>query len=81
MAASLVVPRLGDLHGRKYPCWVSLIVALITHILLITSTNLKLSIGLFFIFGACCAGRYSTAYVYLCELMPKQHRDIVGSFV
>lgn len=44
------------------------------------STNLKWTIFLFFIFGACCAGRYSTAYVYLIEMVPSRHQNIAGSF-
>jgi MFS family permease len=76
----LLVPRLGDLYGRKWAVWVSLLVAFIAHLLILISKNLPWTIFLFFVYGACCAGRYSTAYVYLVELMPPKHRDAVGSF-
>ncbi len=42
---------------------------------------MTLTIAMFFIFGACCAGRYSLAYVYLCEVVPEKYNDIVGAFM
>jgi MFS family permease len=72
---------LADLHGRKWPFYFSLVVALITHIGLVFSRNITNTIFLFFIFGGCCAGRYSICYGYLCELMPDKYKDYVGSFV
>jgi MFS family permease len=78
--ASLIIPRLGDIYGRKWPVWISLLLAFISHTLIIVSKNLTWTIFLFFIFGACCAGRYSTAYVYMIELIPPKYENIVGSF-
>jgi MFS family permease len=69
-AACLIIPRLGDIYGRKWPVSISLLIATITHILIVVSTDWNMTVFLFFIFGGCCAGRYSTAFVYLSELMP-----------
>jgi MFS family permease len=79
MFGSLFIPRLGDLYGRKWPVVITLLVASLTYICVILSYNLKLTIGLMFLFGTCCAGRYSTSYVYLSELMPLSNRTLACS--
>jgi MFS family permease len=71
--ACLIIPRLGDLYGRKWPVWFSVLFAFISHKLIVLSKNMTLTICYFFVFGACCAGRYTTAYVYLIELIPFKH--------
>jgi len=79
--ACLIIPRLGDLYGRKWPVSISLLIATVTHILIVMSENWSWTVFLFFIFGGCCAGRYSTAFVYMTELLPKKDQDIFGSLV
>jgi MFS family permease len=79
MFGSLFVPRLGDLYGRKWPVRLSLICAVLSYVAIILSKDIKLIIGLMFVFGACCAGRYSTSYVYLSELMPAKNRTLACS--
>jgi MFS family permease len=79
MFGSLFIPRMGDLYGRKWPFLISLFVAVLSYIAVILSDNIRLTIGLMFVFGTCCAGRYSTCYVYLSELMPENYRTITCS--
>lgn len=79
MFGSLFIPRLGDLYGRKWPFLGSLLVAVIAYVSVILSSEIKLTIGLMFLFGACCAGRYSTCYVYLSEMMPAPNRTLACS--
>ena len=79
MFGSLFIPRLGDLYGRKWPVVWSLLVAALTYLGVILSSDLKLTIVLMFFFGTCCAGRYSTSYVYLSELMPSSNRTLACS--
>ncbi len=79
--SSIFVPRLGDLYGRKWPCFISLVIASVMHLGIVISTNMTLTVLMFFIFGSCCAGRFSLAYVYLCELVPEKYNDIVGAFL
>jgi len=70
MVSSIVVQRLADIYGRKWPFWISLAVGLISHIAIVLSRDLTTTIVLFFVFGACNAGRYAICYVYMGELMP-----------
>ena len=79
MFGSLFVPRLGDLYGRKWPVVCSLLLAVLSYISVILSNNLKLTIALMFLFGSCCAGRYSTSYVYISELLPVGNRTFICS--
>ena len=79
MCSSLFIPRMGDIYGRKWPFISSLFVAALTYVGIIMSTDIRLTIGLMFIYGACCAGRYSTCYVYLSELMPANYRTLTCS--
>ena len=79
MVASLFVPRLGDVYGRKWPVHISVIVAFFIYLGVLLSNSLNLNIAFFFFFGACCAGRYQICYVYLSELTPVKYRTLVGS--
>ncbi len=77
--ACLIIPRLGDFYGRKWPVFISLLVATVAHILIVLSDIWTWTVCLFFVFGGCCAGRYSTAFVYMSEMIPPEHQDIIGS--
>ena len=81
MFTGLFVPRLGDLYGRKWPVVCSLLVAVLAYISVILSNNLKLAIALMFLFGSCCAGRYSISYVYISELLPVGNRTFLCSAI
>ena len=78
-ASCLIIPRLGDLYGRKWPVWSTILIAFGAHIVIFFSHNLFLTSSMFFVFGACCSGRFSTAYVWLCELTPPKYRNLVES--
>ena len=79
MAGSLFMPRLGDLYGRKWPFYLSLLVASATYISVVLTTNIKVQIFNFFIMGVTQAGRYSMAHVYLQELIPLRWRTFSGT--
>ena len=79
MAGSLFMPRLGDLYGRKWPFYLSLLVASVTYFSVLLTTDIKVQILNFFIMGVTQAGRYSMAHVYLQELMPVTWRTFAGT--
>ncbi len=81
MFGSLFIPRLGDLYGRKWPFLGSLLVAVLTYVCVILSSDLRLTIALMLIYGTCCAGRYSTCYVYFSEIIPAANRTLACSAV
>jgi MFS family permease len=81
MMASLVIPRLADIHGRRWPVRLSIVSASILYFLVLLSKDIRLTIVLQFFIGVCCAGRYSTAYVYLSELMPVTCRTFACSMI
>ena len=69
----LVIPRLGDLIGRKPVMWASLICS-IPCLALVTFTSRPLWVDLgAFIAGPCIIARMSCGFIMLMEHMPKKH--------
>jgi putative MFS transporter len=79
MIASIFIPRLGDIYGRKKPFYISLLCACFIQLGCIISTNLILTIAFFFLLGLTQAGKFSMAHVYLQELMPVSYRTAAGT--
>jgi MFS family permease len=75
----LVIPRLGDLYGRKIPCAASIGPSLLVHMGLILSQNIYLTMVLFWLLGLTCPGKSNIAYVYLLELVPTKMQTYVGT--
>jgi MFS family permease len=75
----VIVTRLGDVIGRKWPTNVSTVIAIPITVGLLFSKNLTLTIVLLFFFGATCPGREHVPFTYMCELVPERHRQIIGS--
>lgn len=65
MLASLFIPRLGDLKGRKLPFISCMVVAAFVHVVILFTADINLMILLIFINGLTQAGRFSLAHVYL----------------
>lgn len=70
--ACLVVPRLGDLYGRRWPYIFSVVFSLLVYLGLILSKNVNLSLVLYFLLGISTPGKSNVAYVYLLELVPTE---------
>ena len=70
----LVVPRLGDLYGRRIPYAASMAASLVIHLGFILSQNTLLTMVLFLLLGATCPGKSNIAYVYMLELVPKNRQ-------
>lgn len=77
--ACLIVPRLGDLYGRKIPYLISSGVSILVILGLIASTNINLTMALFFLLGVCTPGKSNIGYVYLLELVPTSWQTYVGT--
>lgn len=75
----LVVSRLGDIYGRKWPVRISSILALPTHLALLCSNNLSLTTFLFFVLGSLGPGKCQVSFVYASELVPEKYRAMIGS--
>ena len=75
----LIVPRLGDLYGRKIPYLASVGPSLLVHLGLILSQNIYLTMALFLFLGFTCPGKSNIAYVYLLELVPSKMQTYVGT--
>ena len=78
-AGCLFVPRMGDVYGRRKPFLISTLASILVHIGLILSTNINLSIALFFFLGLATPGKSNIAYVYLLELVPTDRQTSVGT--
>jgi MFS family permease len=57
VSMSIIVGRLGDILGRKWPATVCAIFSVPVHGMLFFSTNLNLTIVLFFMTGALGPGK------------------------
>ena len=75
----LVVPKLGDLYGRRIPYAASMAASLIFYLGLILSQNIYITMALFLLIGACNPGKSNIAYVYLLELVPTKMQTYVGT--
>lgn len=74
-----IVPRLADIHGRKFIITTSVLfkAAILQGIFL--TNNVPLAYTLFFLYGLTCAGSYVVAYIYLMEVLPNsKSRTIIG---
>ena len=69
----LVVPRLGDVLGRKPPVVGSALFSCGVYLALVLSRSLALTTALFFLLGLTCPAKGSTAYVYLLEFVPGRY--------
>jgi MFS family permease len=78
MVASMFVPRLGDLYGRKLPFIISVLAASFLYVGIFLTSNLNVIILIFFFKGMTQAGKYSLAHVYIQELMPNRYKSISG---
>jgi len=67
--ASLILPRLADIHGRRKPYLLIMVFQALILALLISSQSLVLTTLLMFFLGLCAVGRYTFAYIYLIEFM------------
>lgn len=81
MAASMFLPRIGDLYGRKKPFIMSVLIAAVLYWAIIFTTDLHHMIGLFFLTGLTQAGKFSMAHVYIQELMPVRQRTSAGTII
>jgi MFS family permease len=77
----ILVTRMGDLIGRKWPNNISCMISIPITIGIIFSKNLTLTTVLLFFFGGTCPGREQVAFVYICELVPEKSRSMIGSLM
>ena len=68
--ASLIIPRIADIYGRKNTFTASLIVQAPAIITIMLSHNIQLTMIALFIMGACASGRVSVGFQYVFELVP-----------
>jgi MFS family permease len=70
--------RLGDVYGRKWITVISMVASVIIYAAIIVSTNLYLTIFLFFALGL-TLGKQMIGYVYLVDFLPLKHKPFVGT--
>lgn len=68
----LIIPRLGDLYGRKPVYLGSMIVQGPVLLIVCLTDNLKLLYVVVFIFGASIIGRMSCGFLLLMEHVPRE---------
>ncbi len=72
--------RLGDIYGRKGITVISMVASIIIYAALMISTNLYLTIFLFFVFGL-TVGKSMIGYVYLLDFIPNKNKALIGTIV
>ena len=75
----IVVPRLGDLYGRRRPYLISAGIAVVCYLGLLFSHSLDFTMVLFFILGLCTPGKSNINYVYTLELVPAKWQTYTGT--
>ena len=79
LLATFYVPRMGDLNGRKLPFLLSFFMSIVAYTGLILSTEIEVTIFLFFILGMCQEGKLSVCFVYLLEIIPHHYKGVAGA--
>ncbi|TNV79478.1 hypothetical protein FGO68_gene17792 [Halteria grandinella] len=77
----IVVNRMGDLYGRKWPVRASALLSIPIHGLLLVSTDLTLTSILFFLIGALSPGKCQVAFTYAGEFLKERERQVIGSMI
>jgi MFS family permease len=70
--------RLGDVYGRKGIFIISMVASIIIYAAAIVSTNLYLTIFLFFALGL-TVGKQMIGYVYLLDFIPNKNKPFIGT--
>ena len=69
MLASIVVPRIADIYGRKLVFVGNMLLQLVGLTLIIYAKSFSCILAGLFINGVCSAGRWTVTYVYLAEFL------------
>lgn len=77
--ACLFIPRLADIYGRRWLFIGAIWFQVLVYIGLLFSKSLVSNIILILVFGLCGAGRSTTGYLYLMELLHAKHKRIAGT--
>jgi MFS family permease len=76
-----LVTRMGDVYGRKWPSRISALASVPIQLAVLLSTNLNLTIILFFMLGMVGPGKIQVGFVYASEMLPEKYRTTIGSFI
>ena len=77
----VLVNRLGDIHGRKWPVRFSAILSIPIHGMLLISNDLTFTSVLFFLIGALSPGKCQVAFTYAGEFLKERDRQLIGSMI
>lgn len=77
----IVVNRMGDLYGRKWPVRISALLSIPVHGLLLISNNLTFTSILFFVIGTLSPGKCQVGFTYAGEFLTERDRPFVGSMI
>ncbi|CDW78574.1 solute carrier family member 5 [Stylonychia lemnae] len=80
-AACIIVPRIGDIYGRKWIVFFSQFQSFVVYLALILSQNLNFSIVMMFFLGLTSVAKVGTSYVYLLELVPQKSVTAISTIV
>ena len=80
-AGSFVLPRLGDIYGRKPLFQFGLVLQTITYLGLLKASRIEVLYCLLVLGGISKTGTSDVGYIYAVEIMPKRHRNLSGLLV
>jgi MFS family permease len=78
--ACVFFSRIADIFGRKNFFSYSLLIQFVLYAGIVYINNLYVVIVLFFFFGVCLFGRYTTGFILMMEYSPFKYQPILGSF-
>ena len=75
---SFILPRLGDIYGRKPLFQIGLSLQLVSYFGLFVASQKSVLYALLILGGISKAGSNDVGYIYATEIMPLRHRNLTG---
>jgi MFS family permease len=69
--ASIVLPRISDIYGRKYLFLGLMVLNFVVGVVLLFSRSIWLTMGMQFLVGWVAVGRWTIGYIMLQEFVPQ----------
>ena len=78
MVASLVLPRISDLYGRKPVFFTSMLMHVFVTVGLMLSQDTKVTTFLLFLCGVVAVARWTTGFVWMMEFVSVEKQKVLG---
>ena len=81
MIASLILPKMSDIYGRRWIVLGAMILNVFVMMGLMMSANFYITVGLLFWVGVIASARMTCAYIWLLEYVSEEDEKKLGPVV